>query len=92
MKNGCDRIIRCVCFGLFSQTQIDQLQRQQKLLRRRSEYQQALLYVKKEATTILQRINLINKQIAAWKEMMRLQHGDCSPEKEQSRLELRSGG
>ena len=77
--------------GLFSQTpQIDQLQRQQKLLQEEIRNTNKLfLDVKKEATTILQRINLINKQIAARKEMMRLQHQEIAAlEKEQSRLEL----
>ena len=66
--------------GLFSQTpQIDQLQRQQKLLQEEIRNTNKLfLDVKKEATTILQRINLINKQIAARKEMMRLQHQEIA--------------
>ena len=75
---------------LFSQTQqIDQLQKQQKrLLEEIKSTNKLFLDVKKETTTILQRINLINKQIASRKEMMTLQNQEIAAlEKEQLRLE-----
>ena len=61
---------------LFSQTQqIDKLQKQQKILQEEIRNTNRLfLDVKKQTTTIIQRINLINKQIASRKEMMRLQN------------------
>ncbi|OPZ32128.1 MAG: Murein hydrolase activator EnvC precursor [Bacteroidetes bacterium ADurb.BinA174] len=76
---------------LFSQTQqIDKLQKQQKILQEEIRNTNRLfLDVKKQTTTIIQRINLINKQIASRKEMMRLQNQEIAAlEKEQSRLEL----
>ena len=75
---------------LFSQTrQIDDLQQQQKALQEEIKSTNKLfLDVKKQTTTILQRINLINKQIASRKEMMTLQNQEIAAlEKEQSRLE-----
>ncbi|MDO5523692.1 MAG: peptidoglycan DD-metalloendopeptidase family protein [Bacteroidia bacterium] len=75
---------------LFSQTpQIDNLQRQQKILQEEIRNTNRLfLDVKKQTTTILQRINLINTQIASRKEMMALQNQEIAAlEKEQSRLE-----
>lgn len=76
--------------SLFSQTkQIDNLQKQQKILQEEIRNTNRLfLDVKKQTTTILQRINLINKQIASRKEMMTLQNQEIAAlEKEQSRLE-----
>lgn len=76
---------------LFSQTQqIDKLQKQQKILQEEIRNTNRLfLDVKKQTTTIIQRINLINKQIASRKEMMRLQNQEIAAlEKEQLRLEL----
>ena len=76
--------------GLFSQTQqIDNLQKQQKILQEEIRNTNRLfLDVKKQTTTILQRINLINKQIASRKEMMTLQNQEIAAlEREQSRLE-----
>ncbi|MEA4979762.1 MAG: peptidoglycan DD-metalloendopeptidase family protein [Petrimonas sp.] len=75
---------------LFSQTpQIDHLQKQQKILLEEIKSTNKLfLDVKKQTTTILQRINLINKQIASRKEMMTLQNQEIAVlEREQSRLE-----
>lgn len=75
---------------LFSQTpQIDNLQKQQKILLEEIRSTNRLfLDVKKQTTTILQRINLINKQIASRKEMMTLQNQEIAAlEKEQRRLE-----
>ncbi len=75
---------------LFSQTpQIDQLQKQQKRLQEEIRSTNKLfLDVKKQTTTILQRINLINKQIASRKEMMTLQNQEIAAlEREQLRLE-----
>ena len=75
---------------LFSQTQqINNLQKQQKILLEEIKNTNKLyLDVKKQTTTILQRINLINKQIASRKEMMTLQNQEIvALEKEQSRLE-----
>ncbi|MDO5664747.1 MAG: peptidoglycan DD-metalloendopeptidase family protein [Bacteroidia bacterium] len=75
---------------LFSQTpQIDNLQKQQKILLEEIRNTNKLfLDVKKQTTTILQRINLINKQIASRKEMMTLQNQEIAVlEREQSRLE-----
>ena len=75
---------------LFSQTpQIDQLQKQQKMLLEEIKSTNKLfLDVKKQTTTILQRINLINKQIASRKEMMTLQNQEIAAlEREQLRLE-----
>ena len=76
--------------GLFSQTQqIDNLQKQQKILQEEIRNTNRLfLDVKKQTTTILQRINLINKQIASRKEIMTLQNQEIAAlEREQSRLE-----
>lgn len=75
---------------LFSQTpQIDQLQKQQKMLLEEIKNTNKLfLDVKKQTTTILQRINLINKQISSRKEMMTLQNQEIAAlEREQLRLE-----
>lgn len=75
---------------LFSQTpQIDNLQKQQKILQEEIQNTNRLfLDVKKQTTTLLQRISLINKQITTRKEMMRLQNQEIAAlEKEQTRLE-----
>ncbi|HMM16463.1 MAG TPA: peptidoglycan DD-metalloendopeptidase family protein [Petrimonas sp.] len=75
---------------LCSQTQqIDNLQKQQKILLEEIKNTNKLfLDVKKQTTTILQRINLINKQIAARKEMMTLKDQEITAlEREQSHLE-----
>lgn len=74
---------------LFSQTrQIDNLQKQQKVLQEEIKNTNKLfLDVKKQTTTILQRIGLINKQIAARKEMITLQNQEIvSLDAEQVRL------
>ena len=61
--------------SLFGQTkQIDQLRAQQKVILEDIKNTNKLFVdVKKQTTTILQRISLINKQIASRKEMMSLQ-------------------
>lgn len=76
--------------ALFSQTpQIDQLQKQQKMLLEEIKSTNKLfLDVKKETTTLFQRINLINKQIASRKKMLTLHKQEIAAlEKEQLRLE-----
>ena len=61
---------------LFSQTsEIEKLREQQKvILEDIKSTNKLFLDVKKQTTTILQRINLINKQISSRKEMMTLQN------------------
>lgn len=77
-------------FLLSAQTpQIEQLQRQQQALQEEIRSTNKLyLDVKKQTTTILDRINLINKQIAARKELITVQRSEIeSLRKEESRLE-----
>ena len=77
-------------FVAFSQSQqIDNLRRQQRDLQEDIKNTNRLfLDVKKQTTTILQRINLINKQIASRKEMMELQNKEIEMlVKEQQRLD-----
>jgi len=77
-------------FLLTAQTpQIEQLQRQQQALQEEIRSTNKLyLDVKKQTTTILDRINLINKQIAARKELITVQNREIeSLRKEETRLE-----
>jgi len=77
-------------FLLSAQTpQIEHLQRQQQALQEEIRSTNKLyLDVKKQTTTILDRINLINKQIAARKELITVQRSEIeSLRKEESRLE-----
>ncbi len=77
-------------FLLSAQTpQIEHLQRQQQALQEEIRSTNKLyLDVKKQTTTILDRINLINKQIAARKELITVQHREIeSLRKEETRLE-----
>ena len=76
--------------GVSSQTeQIENLQKQQKALQEDIRNTNKLyLDVKKQATTILDRINLINKQIASRKELINVQgHEIEAIRKEEARLE-----
>ncbi len=79
-----------VFLSVRSQTkQIDNLQRQQQALQEEIRNTNKLfLDVKKHTTTILERINLINKQIASRKEMISLQRQEITAlERQQSQLE-----
>lgn len=83
-----------LCLGLslsiFSQSnQIEKLREQQKIILEDIKNTNKLyLDVKKQTTTILQRINLINKQIASRKEMMALQRQEIEElSKELNRIE-----
>jgi len=97
------RIIFILCFGLcvlrlMSQTnQIDVLQKQREILQQEIQNTNKLfLDVKKQTTTLLQRIQLINKQISARKELIDVQKDAISTlddeiqriEKEVARLEV----
>lgn len=68
--------------------QIDNLQKQQKILQEEIKNTNKLfLDVKKQTTTLLDRINLINKQISSRKEMISLHRNEIlALEKEQQRL------
>lgn len=75
---------------LFSQTQqIENLQRQQKAIQEEIKNTNKLyLDVKKQTTTILDRINLINKQIASRRELINVQRSEIEAlQKEEQRLE-----
>ncbi len=62
------------CSVVAQTKQIDKLQKQQKILREEiTNTNKLFLNVKKHTTTILERLNLINKQIASRKEMISLQ-------------------
>ncbi|MBK5194931.1 MAG: peptidoglycan DD-metalloendopeptidase family protein [Proteiniphilum sp.] len=77
-------------FLLFSQTQqIESLQKQQQALQEEIKNTNRLyLDVKKQTTTILDRINLINKQITSRKELITVQRQEIEAlRKEESRLE-----
>lgn len=77
-------------FAVFSQSQqIENLRQQQRDLQEDIKNTNRLfLDVKKQTTTILQRINLINKQITSRKEMMELQNKEIEMlVKEQQRLD-----
>ena len=77
-------------FLLFSQTQqIESLQKQQQVLQEEIKNTNRLyLDVKKQTTTILDRINLINKQISSRKELITVQREEIKAlRKEESRLE-----
>lgn len=79
-----------VTLSMLSQTpQIDNLQRQQKvLLEEIRNTNKIYVDVKKQTTTILDRINLINKQIAARKELIGVQQREIEAlRKEELRLE-----
>lgn len=69
--------------------QIDNLQKQQKILREEIiNTNKLFLNVKKHTTTILERLNLINKQIASRKEMISLQRQEIAAlERQQILLE-----
>src|SRR5690554_3222407 len=80
---------------LFSQTQqIENLQRQQKAIQEEIKNTNKLyLDVKKQTTTILDRINLINKQIASRRELINVQRKEVEAlNREEARLqkEIRS--
>jgi peptidoglycan hydrolase CwlO-like protein len=78
------------CFTLFSQTiQIESLQKQRELLQEEIQNTNKLfLDVKKHTTTILQRINLINKQLETRRELITVYRNEIAAlEKEQKRLE-----
>lgn len=77
-------------FGVFSQTaRIESLQKQQETLQEEIRNTNRLyLNVKKETTTILERINLINKQIESRKELINAQRNEIDAlNKEETRLE-----
>ena len=77
-------------FLLFSQTrQIESLQQQQQVLQEEIKNTNRLyLDVKKQTTTILDRINLINKQISSRKELISVQRQEIDElHKEETRLE-----
>lgn len=77
-------------FPVISQTkQIEKLREQQKaILEDIKNTNKLFLDVKKETTTILQRINLINKQISSRKEMMKLQSQEIAElDRELKRIE-----
>ncbi|WP_294068612.1 murein hydrolase activator EnvC family protein [Proteiniphilum sp. UBA1028] len=77
-------------FLSFSQNpQIERLQKQQQVLQEEIKNTNKLyLNVKKQTTTILDRINLINKQIAARKELIDAQQAEIRAlQQEESRLE-----
>ena len=77
-------------FPVSSQTkQIEKLREQQKaILEDIKNTNKLFLDVKKETTTILQRINLINKQISSRKEMMKLQSQEIAElDRELKRIE-----
>ncbi len=77
-------------FSVIGQTkQIDNLQKQQKILREEiSNTNKLFLNVKKHTTTILERLNLINKQISSRKEMISLQRQEIvALERQQTALE-----
>lgn len=77
-------------FAGFSQTkQIENLQKQQKALQEEIRNTNKLyLDVKKHTTTILQRINLINRQIDSRKKLISTQEAEIAAlQKEQTRLE-----
>lgn len=90
------RIFAITFFSLLSlvlvsqNNQIENLRRQQKDLQEDIKQTNRLfLDVKKQTTTILQRINLINKQIASRKEMMELQNKEITAlVAEQQRLDM----
>ena len=76
--------------ALFAQTeQIEHLQKQQEELRQEiKNVNKLFLDVKKQTTTLLQRISLINKQITARKDLIGVQRSEISAlEREQARLE-----
>lgn len=82
--------ISLLSISLFGQTkQIDQLREQQKVILEDIKSTNKLFVdVKKQTTTILQRINLINKQISSRKEMMSLQSKEIEEiSKELKRIE-----
>lgn len=79
-----------VTFLLFSQTvEIEDLQRQQQAIQEDIRNTNKLyLDVKKQTTTILERINLINKQISSRKELISVQRREIEAlRKEEERLE-----
>ena len=83
-------LLMLLSFAVFSQTtQIENLRKQQKDLQEDIKQTNKLfLDVKKVTTTLLDRIALINKQIASRKEIMALQRREVDElEKEQARLE-----
>ncbi len=78
------------CLSSFSQTkQIETLQKQRELLQEEIQNTNKLfLDVKKQTTTILQRINLINKQLKTRRELITVYRNEIAAlEKEQKRLE-----
>ena len=78
------------CFTSFSQTiQIESLQKQRELLQEEIQNTNKLfLDVKKHTSTILQRINLINKQLETRRELITVYRKEIAAlEKEQKRLE-----
>src|SRR5690554_6466288 len=84
-----------VTFLLFSQTvEIEDLQRQQQAIQEDIRNTNKLyLDVKKQTTTILERINLINKQISSRKELISVQRREVEAlNREEARLqkEIRS--
>lgn len=84
-------LFHAVAILLMSQTgQIENLQRQQQILMEEIRNTNRLyLDVKKQTTTILDRINLINKQISARKELINTQRNEIEAlRKEESRLEV----
>ncbi len=83
-------LFQTVALLLLSQTQqIENLQRQQQVLMEEIKNTNKLyLDLKKQSTTILERINLINSQIAARKELINTQTKEIEAlRKEESRLE-----
>lgn len=84
-------VLLLLCSGaLFSQTkQIENLQKQQKTLQEEIRSTNKLyLDVKKHTTTILQRINLINRQIDARKKLISTQQAEIAElDREEKRLE-----
>ena len=85
-------IVFCLTFSfaVFSQTkQIENLQKQQQALQEEIRSTNRLyLNVKKHTTTILERINLINRQIDSRKKLISTQEAEIAAlQKEQKRLE-----
>lgn len=83
-------LLTAFTFCLFSQTQqIENLQRQQKAIQEDIRHTNKLyLDVKKQASTILERISLINKQISSRRDLISIQNREIEALRaEESRLE-----
>ena len=83
-------LLTAFTFCLFSQTQqIENLQRQQKAIQEDIRHTNKLyLDVKKQASTILDRISLINKQISSRRDLISIQNREIEALRaEESRLE-----